>query len=644
MNITNYEVYLTDDSGQRIALLNNLAFISLARSIVGYGTLHIGIPLDDFKIRPIFLVDRRVEVWRAPRHGATMREEGTFFLRKWNVYTRDTDNVNIVEFYGRSPIDILRRESVTSNVPANHTKQGNVDDMMKAIVTENFITPPRTVPVGELVVEGDESLGVIFSHSFYGQNVLDVLKDLRDISIARNVFDPASIRVYFDVVRGSPLPNGGFGFYFRTYAHLRGSDRRPGPTFSVENGNIKSPSYFEDHLDSITLASVLSNASESLNGSAESPDRYLSRWNDILSAQQSSEANQEINDARANQMVQEGRAEKALNVTFLNSPGSSQQPRSLYGVDWDLGDLIPVTYAGMNFLVEVTVVNLAVNDNGEENIVGMTRQRVLPEPETPYDAEYLVVAGGGGGGSGVGGGGGGGEVKQGTKTLVQGNLYSVTVGAGGAGAVLNSAARGSAGNNSVFDDITSLGGGGGGGIVTDGGAGGSGGSGGGGGRTGSGGSATGSGSNGGAGFSDLSAGGGGGQTVVGSQGDSSVAGAGGAGISSSASGSPVTYGGGGGGGGSNIGASGGTGGAGGGGDGSKSGTGVAATANTGGGGGGGGQVSGSSNAAGGAGGSGVVIVRVRTAIYTGVYTGSPSISVDGIFTVLRFTGNGSYTA
>jgi hypothetical protein len=36
-------------------------------------------------------------------------------------------------------------------------------------------------------------------------------------------------------------------------------------------------------------------------------------------------------------------------------------------------------------------------------------------------------------------------------------------------------------------------------------------------------------------------------------------------------------------------------------------------------------------------------LAVPTSEYTGVYTGSPTITTFGIYTILKFTGNGSYT-
>jgi hypothetical protein len=59
----------------------------------------------------------------------------------------------------------------------------------------------------------------------------------------------------------------------------------------------------------------------------------------------------------------------------------------------------------------------------------------------------------------------------------------------------------------------------------------------------------------------------------------------------------------------------------------------AGAANTGGGGGGDGN-----------GGSGVSILRILTSIYTGLVTGSPTVTTDGLYTVLKFTSSGTYTA
>ena len=67
-------------------------------------------------------------------------------------------------------------------------------------------------------------------------------------------------------------------------------------------------------------------------------------------------------------------------------------------------------------------------------------------------------------------------------------------------------------------------------------------------------------------------------------------------------------------------------------------------ANTGGGGGGGTYTSSGvpGTTRGGQGGSGVVILQMRTSDYSGVTTGSPSMSVVGGLVTLTYTGSGTY--
>jgi len=278
--------------------------------------------------------------------------------------------------------------------------------------------------------------------------------------------------------------------------------------------------------------------------------------------------------------------------------------------------------------------------------------------------DFLVVAGGGGGARGAGAGGAGGyrnsynnETSGGNSTseaslrLSEGTVYTITVGAGGTGSTSDGPDGTSGSDSSIsgsdITTITSTAGGGGGGFGTSkpGLAGGSGG--------GAGGNDAGGSGTAGQGFDGANnnnngsacGGGGGGASQAGEQ---ARAGDGGDGLASSITGSSVYRAGGGAGGGSNYfpvdPGVGGTGGGGNGGDGHTV-HGTAGTANTGGGGGGGGLGhTGSYLSSGGNGGSGVVILRMATADYTGTTTGSPSVSTSGSDTILVYNASGSYTA
>ena len=253
----------------------------------------------------------------------------------------------------------------------------------------------------------------------------------------------------------------------------------------------------------------------------------------------------------------------------------------------------------------------------------------------PYgvsSVEYLVVAGGGGGGNSVdrtGGGGGAGGVRSGTSYAVTVQGYTITVGSGGA--------ANTAGNNSVFATLTSIGGGRGGQVNSTSTTGGSGGgayhnpSDAGSNGTAGQGNAGGDGYDGGGTINQFGAGGGGGQSQAGADGVYRQAGKGGNGYTSLISGTSKVYAGGGGGGYqrlSGTGGAAGAGGTGGGGAGSFSTSntsavnGTSGTANSGGGGGG---AAGGSGGVGGAGGSGIVIIRYKAPVLS-VFT-QPSTSV-----------------
>ena len=272
--------------------------------------------------------------------------------------------------------------------------------------------------------------------------------------------------------------------------------------------------------------------------------------------------------------------------------------------------------------------------------------------EQSYNINFLVVAGGGSGGSGNAGGGGAGGLLTNLNSspifFETGRTYTLTVGSGG-GASPNGN-DGNDGNDSTitglgFSTITAFGGGGGGYANNVGRNGGSGGGNGHASTSGTAGQGTlNQGNNGGTantGAPDYGAGGGGGAGAVGDNGTAPRGGDGGIGLLNSITGSPTYYAGGGGGSSNSYSENIGLGGNGGGGNGGANPiTPQPGTANTGGGGGG----SGGQPELGGVGGSGVIILRMATADYTGTTTGSPTVTTSGSDTILTFTGTGTYTA
>jgi len=275
------------------------------------------------------------------------------------------------------------------------------------------------------------------------------------------------------------------------------------------------------------------------------------------------------------------------------------------------------------------------NISGASYIYMAFKQTQYPQAGT---MTFLTIAGGGGGGasstsagSGAGGGAGGlrtsykptsggGSGSESDITLAAGT-YTITVGSGGGGASYTGAfyRDGNDGSDSSISatgltTITSIGGGGGGGMLSGGRTGGSGGGrGSGGGYYGAAGTAN-QGFDGGYDPAATEGGGGGGAASVGGFGTSGQ----GSGLSVDITGSAVTY------------ATGGNGNV-------NGGSSSASTANTGDGGQGSGSFSGGASGA-----SGIVVLRLNTSDYSGTTTGSPTITTDGDYTVLQYTGSGTY--
>ena len=251
-----------------------------------------------------------------------------------------------------------------------------------------------------------------------------------------------------------------------------------------------------------------------------------------------------------------------------------------------------------------------------------TDWRKINNLKPSYSADYLVVAGGGGTGYGnnvIGAGAGG--MLFGSSFFSPSTQYTIIVGAGGTGSGASTIGNGTNGQNSSIAElsIVSIGGG-----RSNGDAdlnGGDGGSGGGAGKGASaigvpGSGTIGQGNNGAGNDGDAVGGSGGGAGGPGSSTGAYGSTPGGLGLSNSISGTSVTY------------ASGG---------GSYDRIGVANTGN--------GAGNGANSGAGGfPGGSGIVILRMPTANYSGKTTGSPGVTTDGTDTILTYTSSGTYTA
>ncbi len=385
-----YEFWLSDDSGRRIDLLDNIGFASYSRAVSGLGTLQLGVPFRPFskKFTPWFRPDWRIEAWRSPGYGVPLRNEDVFILRKPSFYTR-ADGMDMLVFYGRNGLDLLRRRSVIQLPGTSYVEKTDyIDDMMKEVIRQQMlygsaldgngtVDNNRAWPQGEFTVQPDSSSGPSYTKAFAGRNVYDVLKDLREASLQKNLDSSTNKRIYFDVIPvwlqpGTTPANALQGWEFRTYANLRGGDRTTGIEFSAENENLQNPEYSISYLDEVNSVIVTGNGrgASQLVATVNDTERIqASRWNrsEKVKSASNESSTTGLTDAGSAELGK-GKPKEELNAVFLNTEGGPDSPRSLYGVDWELGDQVRVNVAGKQFTAEIEIVHVSVDENGKETI------------------------------------------------------------------------------------------------------------------------------------------------------------------------------------------------------------------------------------------------------------------------------------
>jgi len=372
-----YQIWWTDDRGNRIFQIGEWAFLNYTRIVNGIGTANIGLPLaayktTDFFIGADFKTDYRIEIWRTPKLGEKRRMENVFFMQEGVIRTREDDGVTILDMTGHDPLGQLKRRiNKFRSGTAQSRKTGAVDDVMKEIVDEQMGAAAladdadRAIPynAGIFRIQNDATLGATITKSFAFRNVLDVLKELHQMS---QINAP---KIYFDVVAITPTL-----FEFQTFQNQRGADRRQSARksmflFSIDRGNLEAPSYEFDSFDEKNVVYVGGKGEGALRDRVE---RSTARETSSVWGRR--------------EVFRDARAENLGDTNALNAIGDEElgfrRPKqrfvanfldtksSIYGLDWDFGNLHTANYAGLQFDAEIKIVYVTVEDDGSEKIYG----------------------------------------------------------------------------------------------------------------------------------------------------------------------------------------------------------------------------------------------------------------------------------
>lgn len=290
-------------------------------------------------------------------------------FHRTSQYQFTSEDNNIFTSYGRGLNDLLRRRFVLYKTgTAGAAKSGAGETIAKQYVSENagpsaLITNGRIFDgvTRNLTIELDNGLGDICHGDRAYQNLLDVLQEIS-----------VHCGIDFNMVLTSLSP---LSFEFRTYSPYYGRDRSVSQTalppviFSLDRGNIVGPSFTISRTEEATVLIVVGQGQQSNRANLidSSSDMLDSPWNQIEVVKDARQENQITGLAEvADQELQQLLKKESLVFDVL------QQDTSRYGIDYDLGDLVTVEFAGVVRDLQITQVSVNIGGDDQTEKIQLT--------------------------------------------------------------------------------------------------------------------------------------------------------------------------------------------------------------------------------------------------------------------------------
>lgn len=355
--MANFEVYLSDNRGVRIALLDTIRNLSYVRAANSAGAWYVTIP----DIYPVSYIqpDNIIEIWREGKN------EMSGLLRRWQ-YTGQGDDSRIA-LSGPSFLYLLDgRQVAYAAGESESAKSDFADDMIKEVIRENLgssaTDTARDLSGYNFTVQGDSSAGASIERRFSWRNVLDVCRDFAKESTQRGT------RVYFDII---PFWSGTtISLEFQTFIGQRGQDRTYESStpvvFGTEWGNISNPVLEYNYWSERNYAYV--------GGQGLGADRLVAEQSDTDQIAISPWNRREMfinatSEETISELQSVGQAKLDENKPFIRfSAKLLSVPGSLYGEDWGWGDKVVATHRNKQFDGHIDRVRVALDSNGKETI------------------------------------------------------------------------------------------------------------------------------------------------------------------------------------------------------------------------------------------------------------------------------------
>jgi len=359
--LTEYSLWLHRDNGNKIMPLDTAINFEWTKAVNGIGSFMLHMP-HDFDMRQI-VNDQRVAIWRTPSGAAAYRE---FYGLVRKEQTKDTFQTYTIGGYDFNYI--LKGHSVLyAASTANVDKTGYHDDLMKAFIRENIgpdVTGPdmgREISSTYWSVEADLSLGAAStSRNGYVKNIYDLCLALALES--RN----AGTDLYFDVV---PVTDA--KVEFRVYKNQRGADRTTSGqvyVFSPDFGNVENPDLVTDATDEANYIYAIGNHPKDATNAKTASDTARNTASIWAWREKVIDARSVITNAQRQAMADSALVDGRVRSVFKGTLVSTDYQR--YGIDWNLGDKIKLSYADRQYTAMIRTIHGVIDANGHERIEG----------------------------------------------------------------------------------------------------------------------------------------------------------------------------------------------------------------------------------------------------------------------------------
>lgn len=350
----NYELWYADDLGNRIAYINDVISFEYVKVLgdIGIGTFQFPNRPTPYKAN---VPDRRIHIYRQPI-GGSLRLDFSCRLRRFDTETTQTGQF-WRSFIAHDNNELLRRRIVDDYAGSSQAVMTNeyVDDAMKRLWTQSFDdgASSRDITDYGFSVAANASAGPQIDKQFSWRGLLAVLQDLQADSKTEGN------EVFFGWQETETTAK------FQTWTNQPGRNLTGKIVFSLERGNLSNPKLSYDHTEEVNRIVAAGQGQQSNRITRTATDtarRDVSRLGWAETFRHSQGDTEALVQADADDELAHGRPRINFSATI------SDTPQIRYGRDWQIGDKVSISYAGIQMDTIMRSVRVRVESSGREII------------------------------------------------------------------------------------------------------------------------------------------------------------------------------------------------------------------------------------------------------------------------------------